>query len=171
MRNLFAPVRLSALPLLLMACTMPQQGTNSLDAAAFAVRLAESDAQLVDVRTAAEYADGHIAGSRNLDQTSGQLAQNVNELEKSKPVLLYCASGRRSAAARASPSAAGLHRCGGSGRWDRRMGRGWKAHRTLIDGVAFGHERRCSAAWLAPELETVHLARHRQRLRGRHGGY
>lgn len=121
MRNLFAPVRLSALPLLLMACTMPQQGTNSLDAAAFAVRLAESDAQLVDVRTAAEYADGHIAGSRNLDQTSGQLAQNVNELEKSKPVLLYCASGRRSAAARAYLQQQGftdvVDLAGGIGAW------------------------------------------------------
>ncbi len=75
----------------------------------------------MDVRTAAEYADGHIAGSRNLDQTSGQLAQNVNELEKSKPVLLYCASGRRSAAARAYLQQQGftdvVDLAGGIGAW------------------------------------------------------
>ncbi len=109
MLHLLAPVRLFALPLLLMACTMPEQGTNSLDASAFAIRLAESDAQLVDVRTAAEYADGHIAGSRNLDQTNGQLEEHATELDMSTPVLLYCASGRRSAAARQYLMDQGFH--------------------------------------------------------------
>ncbi len=89
-----------ALPLLLLACSPPEGRESSLDPDAFSVRLGEGGAQLVDVRTAGEYAEGHIAGARNLDWSSGQLERHLGELDRSRPVLLYCASGRRSAAAR-----------------------------------------------------------------------
>ena len=92
--------RTIVLPLMLLACSAPEQAVTSLDADAFSARVGRDAAQLVDVRTAGEYAEGHIAGSRNLDWTSGQLESRIGELDKSKPVLLYCASGRRSAAAR-----------------------------------------------------------------------
>jgi len=91
---------LFALPLLLMACTPAQDAATSLDAKAFAVRIGEGNAQLVDVRTPAEYAQGYLANAVNLDWTSGQLEAQAGTLDKSKPVLLYCASGRRSASAR-----------------------------------------------------------------------
>ncbi len=94
------PTRLLALSLLLMGCVVPQQSSTSVDASTFADRLSKGNMQLVDVRTAAEYAEGHIAGALNFDWTNGQLEQRAAELDKSKPVLLYCASGRRSAAAR-----------------------------------------------------------------------
>lgn len=93
------PTRPLALSLMLMGCVVPQQSSNSVDASAFAERLSKGNTQLVDVRTAAEYAEGHIAGAANFDWTNGQLEQRAQELDKSKPVLLYCASGRRSAAA------------------------------------------------------------------------
>jgi rhodanese-related sulfurtransferase len=57
-------------------------------------------AQLIDVRTAGEYASGHLKGARNLDWTNGQLQAGMATLDKQAPVLVYCASGRRSAAAR-----------------------------------------------------------------------
>lgn len=95
-----SPSMLLALPIFLIACAASDQTTASLDAAAFAERIGTSDAQLVDVRTAAEYANGHIADAVNLDWTSGQLEERSGDLDKSKPVLLYCASGRRSASAR-----------------------------------------------------------------------
>jgi rhodanese-related sulfurtransferase len=60
------------------------------------------------VRTPAEYAEGHIDGALNLDWTGGVLDQRMASLDKSKPVLLYCASGRRSAAAREAMTAAGF---------------------------------------------------------------
>lgn len=49
--------------------------------------------QLIDVRTAAEYADGHIAGAVDIpvEELSGRLA----EVSKDHPVVLYCRSGRR----------------------------------------------------------------------------
>ncbi len=98
-----------AIPLLLLACTAAPQDDKSLDAAAFAARIAKNDAQLVDVRTAAEYANGHIPGAVNLDWTGGQLEEHNADLDKSKSVLLYCASGRRSAAARQYLMDQGFH--------------------------------------------------------------
>ena len=49
---------------------------------------------LVDVRTAAEFADGHIKGARNIPVQ--ELERKVRELPKDKPIILYCRSGSRS---------------------------------------------------------------------------
>ena len=60
-------------------------------------------AAIVDVRTAEEYAAGHIAGAVNIPfDHIGQGIQSVKGLKKDSPVLLYCRSGRRSAHARAT---------------------------------------------------------------------
>jgi rhodanese-related sulfurtransferase len=55
------------------------------------------DAQLVDVRTTAEYEAGHLAGSRHvpLDQVPGVAA----ELDAQRPLVFYCRVGERSALA------------------------------------------------------------------------
>ena len=60
--------------------------------------LAKKGAQLVDVRTKAEYASGHIKGSLNIPLD--QLSQRLNQLKKDKPIITYCASGIRSGSAR-----------------------------------------------------------------------
>ena len=91
---------LFALPILLAACGNRSEQTNSLAPAAFEVRLSEPGVQLVDARTPSEYNSGHLADAINLDWTGGQLEAAAGKLDKSKPVLLYCASGSRSAAAR-----------------------------------------------------------------------
>lgn len=65
-------------------------------------------AQLIDVRTAGEFAGGHLDGALNLDWTSGQLQASMSTLDKDAPVLVYCASGRRSAAAREALQKAGF---------------------------------------------------------------
>lgn len=54
-------------------------------------------AQLVDVRTAEEYAQGHIAAARNIDiRKKSFLAEADSLLDKSKPVAVYCKGGVRS---------------------------------------------------------------------------
>lgn len=93
-------ILLLATTALVMSCTSPQQRGGSLNTDAFAARVNEPDAQLLDVRTAGEFSGGHLANAHNLDWTNGQLEAAVPELDKSQPVLLYCASGRRSDAAR-----------------------------------------------------------------------
>lgn len=60
------------------------------------VMAANSDEQLVDVRTPEEFAEGHIAGAQNIDWKNAEFAINVGALDKSKPVLVYCHSGNRS---------------------------------------------------------------------------
>ena len=75
-------------------------------------RLAKKDPDLVvlDVRTPAEYAAGHVPGARNVSHD--QLAAKLGELSslKDKQVVLYCRSGRRTALAEQTLRAAGFAR-------------------------------------------------------------
>ncbi|HEY3333693.1 MAG TPA: rhodanese-like domain-containing protein [Candidatus Limnocylindrales bacterium] len=63
---------------------------------------------VIDVRTPAEFAAGHIAGARNIDVESGDFATQVAALDKGAAYLLYCRSGRRSALAADQMAAAGF---------------------------------------------------------------
>jgi len=65
-----------------------------------------SDAQIVDVREADEVAAGMIAGARHIPL--GELRTRMGELDKSRPVVAVCRSGRRSAAAADQLAAAGF---------------------------------------------------------------
>lgn len=53
--------------------------------------------QLVDVRTPEEYDEGYIEGFQNIDFFSNTFSQEIEKLDKSKPVIVYCRTGRRSA--------------------------------------------------------------------------
>ncbi len=55
------------------------------------------DVQIVDVRTPEEYKDGFITKSQNIDFHSPTFDEDISKLDKSKPVILYCKSGGRSA--------------------------------------------------------------------------
>jgi phage shock protein E len=56
----------------------------------------EAGAMLIDVRTIEEYADGHIAGSLNMDINDRGFNDNVQILDKDRQYAVYCASGVRS---------------------------------------------------------------------------
>ena len=79
----------------------------SVDAARFAEEITRKGVQIVDVRTAAEFADGHIPGAVNIDVNSPDFAQQIAKLNTSKTVALYCRSGRRSKIAAEKVTAAG----------------------------------------------------------------
>ncbi len=81
--------------------------------------LVEAGALLVDVRTEAEFASGHLPGATNvpLDRLSGKAGKLV---EKGKPIVVYCASGMRSASAKRLLARAGageVHDLGAMSRW------------------------------------------------------
>lgn len=57
-----------------------------------------SDAVVVDVRTPAEYAAGHLAGAVNVD-FFGDFETQMGAFDRERPVYLYCASGTRSGGA------------------------------------------------------------------------
>lgn len=61
--------------------------------------LSEKDYILIDVRTKEEYEDGHVVGSMNIPYD--EIDQNIS-LDKTKPILVYCQSGRRSGVAYAT---------------------------------------------------------------------
>lgn len=51
---------------------------------------------ILDVRTPAEYGQGHIAGARLLDYRSAQFSAGLEGLDKSKTYFVYCRTGNRS---------------------------------------------------------------------------
>jgi rhodanese-related sulfurtransferase len=63
---------------------------------------------VIDVRTPAEYAAGHIAGAQNIDVESGDFAGRIASLDRAAAYLVYCHSGRRSAIAADQMAAAGF---------------------------------------------------------------
>ncbi len=52
----------------------------------------------IDLRTPNEYAAGHIGNATNLDYYSSYFRNELEKLDKTKTYLIYCQSGRRSAA-------------------------------------------------------------------------
>lgn len=77
----------------LFGCSTPKFDT--LSTADFQKVIGDKSVQVVDVRTPSEFADGHIAGSVNMD-VSGNFERQIATLDKSKPVAVYCRSGVRS---------------------------------------------------------------------------
>lgn len=57
--------------------------------------LRQNGAVILDVRTPQEYKAGHIQGSKNIPLQS--LGNQLNKLDKNKPVITCCKSGMRSA--------------------------------------------------------------------------
>jgi rhodanese-related sulfurtransferase len=56
--------------------------------------LVKDGATLLDVRTVAEFADGHIQGATNIP--IAELEGRTAEIPANRPVVVYCKSGRRS---------------------------------------------------------------------------
>ncbi len=54
---------------------------------------------VLDVRTAKEFSEGHLANAVNLDFYAPDFAQQLGKLDKSKTYLVHCAAGGRSAKA------------------------------------------------------------------------
>jgi rhodanese-related sulfurtransferase len=68
-------------------------------------KLIEAGAQLIDVRTEHEWEAGRIAGATHLPLA--ELPQRTGEIDKERPVVLYCRGGNRSTMAAAALADAG----------------------------------------------------------------
>jgi len=90
----------------------PAPVVTQITAEALRARIASKDPELVilDVRTAEEFAAGHVPGARNVPHD--QVAANLDSLTplRDKTVVLYCRSGRRSELAAKQLQAAGFQR-------------------------------------------------------------
>jgi rhodanese-related sulfurtransferase len=81
--------------------------------------LAAEGAVFVDVRTAAEFASGNRPGSVNipLDEIAGR----AGKLDKTRPVILSCASGARSGAAAVILKGLGFRQVTNAGPWQNTL--------------------------------------------------
>lgn len=70
-----------------------------------AEKLIDDGAQVIDVRADHEWDVGRIAGATHLPLD--ELAQRAGEIDKERPVLLYCRGGNRSTMAAAALADAG----------------------------------------------------------------
>jgi rhodanese-related sulfurtransferase len=74
----------------------------NLSAAAFQVAIQKQNIQILDVRTATEYASGHIKNAMQANWNDQKEFENRTQyLDKQKTVYVYCQAGGRSAAAQA----------------------------------------------------------------------
>ncbi len=79
----------------------------------------EENGFLLDVRTPAEFRGGHAEGATNIPVQ--ELARRMKEIPSGRPVVVYCASGGRSASAGGILASAGhtVYDAGGIGNLQR----------------------------------------------------
>lgn len=101
-------IGLVVLSLVFFSCTGAQKTTNEIKSTEVVQsntknvnvsefqKLLTQEGILLDVRTSGEYEQGHIENATNIDVLGADFSAKINELDKSKPVYVYCKSGGRS---------------------------------------------------------------------------
>lgn len=115
--------KLKALTAALAAATLLLTGCSSE-----AADLSPNNAaitQVIDVRTAEEFATGHVDGAINIDVESADFGTAIAALDPAATYLVYCRSGRRSAIAASEMTDSGLTVLDGGG-LDAMANRGWQ---------------------------------------------
>ena len=84
------------------------KGFDSVDATRFAEVIENEQVLIIDTRTPAEFNEGHIPGAVNIDIDGEEFEAKVAELDKSRPVAVYCRGGRRSKEAAEHMASCGL---------------------------------------------------------------
>jgi rhodanese-related sulfurtransferase len=98
MKPILIVVILAVVALATYACSKGgKEPFRNLTPDEFEKLITEQKVQLLDVRTAEEYAEAHLSGSIHIDVLQDSFAQKVTVLlAKDTPVAVYCKSGRRS---------------------------------------------------------------------------
>jgi len=77
-----------------------QSSFEETDVKGFSVLLDSANVVLLDVRSVAEFEEGHLKGAVNIDQSQDDFIEQVKlKLSVEKTIAVYCRSGRRSASA------------------------------------------------------------------------
>lgn len=77
------------------AQTAVKDSINVISIAEFEKMSTKKKNTVVDVRTPEEVAEGHLAGSVNINFLGEGFQQEISKLNKNKTYLLYCKSGNR----------------------------------------------------------------------------
>ncbi len=101
----------------LTACSQTAQRNDTKDQTVvmlqpqeFKNQIESDDVILVDVRTPEEYNEGHINDAMNIDFMNDTFAEEIQKLDKTKPVYIYCRSGGRSGEAAKEMSELGFEK-------------------------------------------------------------
>lgn len=82
---------------LVFGCSKTSDNEALVDADTFGKLIQDShDEIILDVRTPEEFAEGHIPGAVLINLYDADFQNKVNALDRSKPILVYCAAGVRS---------------------------------------------------------------------------
>ncbi len=80
-----------------LSCQVNGQNVKVIDPNEFEKTINESSSpQIIDVRTPDEYNIGHISGAENINFQDSDFKTQLLKLDKTRPVLVYCAVGGRS---------------------------------------------------------------------------
>ena len=80
-----------------LGCNAQTDGFKSLSVEEYAKAIEDTTVFRLDVRTAEEYADGHIEGTLNIDVLKSDFEKNaLATLPKDKTIAVNCRSGKRS---------------------------------------------------------------------------
>lgn len=98
-----------------------QASSQHMAAGEFATAVNKPGTIVLDVRTPAEYASGHLPKAQNIDIEGSDFTTRIGSLDKNATYALYCKSGRRSNAAMEQMTAADFTHVydltGGIGAW------------------------------------------------------
>lgn len=99
-KNIARIVMVALLVLLLGGIGIAVANINEFSAteaqAMIAAHQGDSGFVILDIRTPAEFARGHIAGALSIDYYSPQFKTALDRLDRGKTYLVYCRSGNRS---------------------------------------------------------------------------
>lgn len=107
-------------PILVLALWFFYKWWNSKRVIALLPELRNNGAIFVDVRSAAEFANGNAPGTINIPLQ--ELGSRLGEIPKSAPVVLCCASGSRSGMARLMLRKKGYRNVHNVGAWRKLLG-------------------------------------------------
>ncbi|MCW1959208.1 MAG: rhodanese-like domain-containing protein [Mycobacterium sp.] len=85
-----------------------QPAPGRVGVAQFAAVITEPGVQIIDVRTAEEFAGGHIQGAVNIPVQQSDFTARVAQLDPKGTYAVYCRSGNRSKGAVAQMKSAGI---------------------------------------------------------------
>ncbi len=77
--------------------------------------LVKNGAQMIDVRTTSEFKSGNVTGSINIPLQN--ITFSLKKINMKKPIIVFCASGMRSASAKAILKANGYSEIYNAGSW------------------------------------------------------
>jgi thioredoxin len=91
MQNLIA-----VLLIVLFSSCNAQNGFKNLNPTDFEKGINQTNAQILDVRTSEEFTTKHIQGAKNIDINATGFINQLQTLDKDKPLYIYCLAGGRS---------------------------------------------------------------------------